>query len=1227
MVENEKITTENKEIIPETILSDTVETTDTLPEETITTESEIKVEEPQETITTESEIKVEKPETIKVADAKLTKDQQIDLNKLLEMGESAADAKAIVTGTYKGKVEKIDFNKSEFEVDKEFLATDGIDLELSIKARKKGKEVSEQILVDSAGIEEEGGYISAKTLYEMKGYKADKENEIKGEIRFNLGFGLDQDQYKESNIKNMLIKQITDSGKYDKEVLANYLNKIEVKTVDLSAYDQKKKGLVYRIPKELGGTNMFSAVDSPKISSDDFRDAVADSGPIIASIVGSTVGSMGGPAGTVVGGAIPAGLTEMARLMYGYHELGLQKDQFTEEEFFNYAAKASMKYALIDAAATGVFLAGAKLILPTILGKSNLSTNTIKEFIETKGKTNTGVFKKVNEVKEQMQKDLNLTKDEVDTYFSVSLGKAILDSDQLIKKGSEAQRALLSDEVVRLETNSKFKAIELKILKKTTGLSEVGNKQADEFISKIEQQIKGEADIAIRESELALLNNTKQIALLEKSFVNDAATRYLDEFGVTLDDTYRAIQSRLSTLDNEVQSGILKNNAKINLDLKKTLSIINKEMKGFSLKGILPSKILKVPSIKKGAKPENVASAISNNKMVALASMINEKGFKATGDAMKIIKEGFEELSKKELTIKDIYTLRNAVNLLEETATNSTSIGQLRKLSGSLTQNISKAIVKSEDNALNAAFKSQSELLNLKRITLFKNFSQEFGGGTNPSGIQTAINRSESLFKKIIDDSIPARAEADAFGQLIKNGVVPESTILNIKQALYRNYFNQVVPGSDGVAKMAHSEFFKKFGKNYESLLGKSEYLKLRNTQSVFKQFDDLASLVANQNASVQKYLPGIGNWDALSASGPGEIVAHILSDGFSKTNNLTKLLNALPTKTGNQIRSLFLTQMMKEVQSGVGFVPGLTAKGGGFKEGLKTFGVGSKFLGGKNTGTLNGAKLNLFLSNKRSIVTQMLGNDFFKVYRSMADVLEMLQIPVTKGAKDTSMAEASKNAALFIDMIYGPLNHKRLILNRVSTLADRIGVNQDNLFLFSDYGIFIEAAKKNFLAGNYPAWIGKLPEKERVTFIDKALKAIKLDNTRAGQILSKEMNLDSIINRLNIGFNRGAGRRESFNLLPKKGNRLAPLKNPIVQKEYLEDKYEELKGKDNMQEDADMFFPIDVAGKYAIKALEAVFVDVPVKTYKGAKKLFSDVKAVEERDIKEEEFREELEN
>ena len=1205
MLENEKIITENKEIIPETILSGTVETTDTIPEETITTESEIKVEKPQETITTESEIKVEKPKNIKVADAKLTKEQQIDLNRLLEIGESAEDAKAIVTGTYKGKVEKIDFNKSEFEVDKEFLAKDGIDLELSIKARKKGKEVSEQILVDSAGIETEGGYISAKTLYEMKGYNADKENEIGNKIRLKLGFGLDGDQFKENNIKNMLIKQITDSGKYDKEVLANYLNKIEVKTVDLSAYDQKKKGLVYRIPKELGGTNMFSAVDSPKISGADFSDAVADGGPIVASIVAGTVGSTVGPVGTVAASALAAGYTEYARLWYGYHKLGLQNDLYSPEKFNEVAKSAAIKYGLIDAAATGVFLAGAKLILPTILGKSQLSTNTIKEFIETQGKTNTGIFKEVNKVKDQMKKEFNLTSKETDTYFAVSVGKAILDSDQLIKKGSAAQRALLSDEVVRLETQAEFKAIENKILKQTTGLSEVGNKTADKLINQIQKQVKGQANVALREAELALFTNTKQITKLESNFVNDAATKYLDNFGVYLDDAYRNIQSKLSVLDDSIETGILANKEVIRLDVKQTLKLIDKEIKEFSLKGILPKKFVKVPSLKKGAKLKNIAAAKANNKMASLASIFNKEGFEKTGDVMKIVKEGFEELSKKKsLTLKDIVTLKNAVNLLEETATNTKVIGQYRNLSGSLTRNISEAITKSNDKKLAAEFLERADLLNLKRNTLFKNFSEEFGGGTNPQGLQKLSFQSENLFNKLIDNSPTARSEAMSFGQLIENGVVPNATVNNIKQALYRNYFNKVIPDASGVAKMSHKDFFEQFGKNYESLLGK-DFKKLYNTKSVIKAFDDSAAAVADINGTVAKFLPGIENWSALSNSGPGEIVEHILKPEFAKTMNITKLLQALPTQTVREIRSIFISRMMKSVSTGDGFVPN----------------IGIKVLGGKSTGTLNGKLLNNFLNENRSIVSQMFDGNFFKVYRSMGDVLEMLQAPLSaSAAKDTSMAAASKNAALFIDMIYGPLNHKRLILNRASRLLDSFGLSQDNLFLFTDYSLFVEAAKKNFMAGNYPAWVGKLPEKERVTFIDKILKAVNLENSKAGKLVAKYLNYDNLVDVANLGLNRGAGIRKSFNLLPRKGNRLAPLKNPLVQKEYLEDKYEEIKGEDNMQEDADVFLPFDIVGKYAIKAIQAVF----GKGYEGGKYLYDEKKKAdkeEKRDIRKEKF------
>ena len=96
---------------------------------------------------------------------------------------------------------------------------------------------------------------------------------------------------------------------------------------------------------------------------------------------------------------------------------------------------------------------------------------------------------------------------------------------------------------------------------------------------------------------------------------------------------------------------------------------------------------------------------------------------------------------------------------------------------------------------------------------------------------------------------------------------------------------------------------------------------------------------------------------------------------------------------------------------------------------------------------------------------------------------------------------------------------------------------------------------------------------------------------------------------------------------MPKKyGLDIRPtLKNPMVQKEYLEDKFSEMKGDDPMQDNADMFFPIDVSAKYAIKALKAVFVDLPVKTYKATEKVFKSVEKEEERDIKEEKFEKEL--
>jgi hypothetical protein len=1176
MVENEKIIKENENIIPETILSDTVETTDTLPEETITTKPE--------------EIKVEEPEEIKVADASVdsfNEEQKKDFNRLLELGEQPEDAKKIILGK-PVEIKKIDFEgKSEYEVDKEILANDGIDLDLIKKAKPEAVKISEEIYVDSAGIETKGGYVPAKTLYELNGYNADKENEITGDIRFNLGFGLDGDQFKENNIKNMLIKRITNSGKYDKEVLANYLDKIEVKAVNLKYEGTSKKGLVYRIPKELGGTNMFSAVDSPKISSSDLSDAVADSGPIVASIVGGTLGSSLGPLGTIGGSAVSAGFAEYARLMYGYHSLGLQNDIYPDPEEFNkIALNMSIKYAAIDAVATGVFLAGAKLILPTILNKNQLSTSTIKEFVESEGKTNTGIFKEVNKVKEQMKKDFNFTQAEVDNYFAVSVGKAILNSDQLIKKGSAAQRALLSDEVTKLETRAEFKAIEDKIIKQTTNVSEIGNKQADKVIENIQKQIVGQAEVGIKEAELALIKNSKGLITLEKSFVDDAAGRYLDEFGVTLDDTYKILEARISTLNKNIENGILKNKTPIKFNVSNAIKIIENDLKRFTFKkGLFPKKL---KTIGKRTSPENAAKIKDSNTLFKLSQLFNEAGFQKTGNVLKDVKEGFKVLQKKQnLTLKDIVTVKNAVNLLIETTENATSIGAFKQLSKNINQNISKAIVDSGDTVLAKEFAEQLELQNLKRSTFFKNFADDFGSSTTKEGMENLKYSSERLFNRIINDSDAARVEAMAFGDLIKKNLVPAATVEKIQQTLYRNYFNKVIPGADNVAEMTHKEFFKKFGKNYESLLGKKLYSKLaKDSDGVFKAVDESLKGVNEINATVAKFLPGIENFSILRNSGPGEIVEHILSPAFTKTANLTKLLNALPVQTVKEIRELFLTRMMKDV-TGESFVPNKMAQ----------------VIGGTplRTGTINGTKMNSYLNANRSALLQLYSPEFFRTMRSMADVLEMLQPRVGVGkAADASARQATENAALFIDMIYGPLNHKRLILNRASILFDKMGLSSDNLMLFSDYGLFVEAAQKNFLAGNYPRWMTKLPQKERGVFIDKAMRLI-----------------NKTIDFANLGLNRGAGLRKMFTA--------NPLKNPMLAKEYLEDKVEG--DDDRMEDNADMFFPVDVAGKYAIKSLMAVFGKAKELTVDKVTGAFKESEKVKERDLKQEEFNKKLKN
>jgi hypothetical protein len=86
----------------------------------------------------------------------------------------------------------------------------------------------------------------------------------------------------------------------------------------------------------------------------------------------------------------------------------------------------------------------------------------------------------------------------------------------------------------------------------------------------------------------------------------------------------------------------------------------------------------------------------------------------------------------------------------------------------------------------------------------------------------------------------------------------------------------------------------------------------------------------------------------------------------------------------------------------------------------------------------MNGKRLNEFLTKNRSIIKQLFNDDFFNAHRSMANALEVIQTRETLGAVGApGLTDAANKAGLFVDIFAGPLNHKRLIINRLGRIYD----------------------------------------------------------------------------------------------------------------------------------------------------------------------------------------------
>ena len=163
--------------------------------------------------------------------------------------------------------------------------------------------------------------------------------------------------------------------------------------------------------------------------------------------------------------------------------------------------------------------------------------------------------------------------------------------------------------------------------------------------------------------------------------------------------------------------------------------------------------------------------------------------------------------------------------------------------------------------------------------------------------------------------------------------------------------------------------------------------------------------------------------------------------------------------------------------------------------------------------GRMNGQVLDNFLTKNKEVLDQLFSKEFTSNYRQIANALRTLQDDSLLGtANALTITQAANTAGLFIDIFAGPLNHKRLIVNRTARILDKFNLGGDNINLLMDYKMAIEAAKKNFIGGNYPVLLDTLGSSSKQShkgLLRKLLNAIGIETKYTGinkrTLLTKE--------------------------------------------------------------------------------------------------------------------------
>jgi hypothetical protein len=1131
--------------------------------------------------------------------AEFTQEEVSTIERLVgEGGYSVQDAQDLIKGTKTPQSIFESKSKGLRTITDDSNNLDGFDKKLGIDTLKKLEEGNKSLYSDSQGIVDPDTSVMTNLApsywdqVKARGIRTDKG--LSAGDRAALSFGFSEPQFLIPNTKKLIIDDL--SKKFPKEEIEKYKDNIKVQIADVGYDGLKSDALIYKIPKELGGDNYFRTVnkegpdlgDVPSISGDAIPFTLSTS----AAIAGSTISPI---LGTAAGAGIGEASGEFIKLMAGRKAFGLQPD-LSDEQFMELAIKQSLKKGAVSGLTMGAF----QKVVPYLVyysrrfdvlgsGEEYLSkhlTNTIVGLEkEVKEKGVEAIFNKelLDTVAAARKKllDAGIPEEQIDQYLAVNIQKAIPQS-KVFQNLSAQEREKIGELLGKNEVIAKD--VENKVTSELTGI----NNFTEQGVSKAKDRIKNQAEtIVIGEQATADKSVAANQLLRDKEFKNlnfSPSQTSLDDFGFYTSKLIEQVRERMSTLNTQITNFSKKNPeiTRVELDLSKdNLKTWRKILSEGKFDEPKKFEIQSLKSIPKNATDAEKLAIEAENKIIASTNRQKElfktPEYQQTFNILKDLQKSFSNKDfLQNLTYGDAKrTLSILRNLEQQNLENPKLLGGVRLLK----TNIKDAIATVENKPGNELLKNLSDEWTQLDFG-FKNSSLQdiasvIGSRATPAVIRSANLQSEKIFTNIMGDNINARANSKALGDILRNENFTNKD--KFKSSLFKFYHDTVVKGSGeaGAAKMTHGEFMEKYGSNFKNILGDDLFNQFKKgpgfaQQQVEKYVAEKVDLVKNGS----RVLPGLG-LDIKNYT-PDKIVEAIIQKGA--------------TTDVNVLKKAFGSEYYKDVQTA--FLENMYGKTKG------RFGQYEAF---------DGVRLLQYLKDNKGIIEKFMGKEFYDVHRDLGKALTLLQQP-ERMATGEGLTGAANKAGLFVDMIYGPLNHNRLVINRLGRIYDSIDGSGKQLDKVLNYKDFIEQVKKQFIGGNYPKWLDDLSPAQQSTFMSKLTAS--LDQSKLGQVVKEVAGRTRLI-QAGEKIERGAEKFKeiSTKIIPEKyQTRKAMGLTPILIDKYFEEgTVDPMIGTSNKRAGQPYIIqPPEAVSKGVQKLLGKAISGVIDGTLKGAKYVFS---------------------